>query len=115
MAESETKHSSISLHSHGDGTYHTHSPARSGDGEGYGPVGERQPGRVEHKSIGAALMHIAKHHAVNDHMHVEGHEDGFTTHHVREGGRVQGPHDHKNLRELKQHLVKFFDEEGEED
>ena len=112
MAESE-KHGSISLHAHGDGTFHTFSPARGGDGISYG--GEREQGRVEHKSIGAALMHIAKNHAPNDHVHVEGHEDGFTSHSVREGARVQGPHDHKNLRELKRSMSQFFDEEGEED
>lgn len=100
----EEKGSSISLHAHGDGTYHT-------QGDSWGPSG---PSRVDHDSMGAALMHIASKHAEGDHMHILSHDDGFTTHHVMEGGKVQGPHDHKNLRELKRAMSQFLDEEGQE-
>ena len=66
------------------------------------------------KPIGRHLMELAKAEG-GDHMHIEGHEDGFTTHQVKDGGRVKGPHDHKNLKELKKAMSQFFDEEGEED
>lgn len=105
-SEKDEKGSSITLHAHGDGTYHTVS-------DNYGPYGS---GRKEHPSIGHALMHIAKRHSEGDHFHIHATDDGkLTTHHVSEGERVQGPHDHKNLRALKQSLTKFLDEEGSED
>lgn len=99
----DEKSSTISLHAHGDGTYHTMGGGQYGDGK-----------RTEHASIGHALMHIAKQHSEGDHMHVHSTDSGVSTHHVMEGGKVQGPHDHENLRSLKQSLSKFIDEEGKE-
>lgn len=95
------KSSAITLHAHGDGTYHT-------------TAGEYGGKRTEHPSIGHALMHMAKMHSEGDHMHLHSTDSGMVTHHVMEGGKVQGPHDHKNLRSLKQSLSKFLDEEGQE-
>jgi hypothetical protein len=92
--------SPMTLHAHGDGTYHTETE----DGE-----------RAEHGHIGAALMHMAHHHEPDaTHMHV--HHDGgsLTTHHVHEDGQVQGPHDHENIEALKDHMDQFLDEEGHE-
>ena len=98
MAE-ETKGSFTTLHAHGDGTFHTvNSEGR----------------RTEHPQIGHALMHLAKMHSPGDHHHAVGDEDGFTSHQVEEGGKVQGPHDHKNLGQLKKSMSQFFDEEGQE-
>lgn len=87
------------LHDHGDGTYHTESQ----DGQ-----------RVEHPSIGHALMHIASTHAEGKHLHF--HHDGMvpTSHQAGEDGSVEGPHDHENLEALKEHLSRFFDEEEHE-
>lgn len=41
------------------------------------------------------------------HMHI--HSDGMshTTHHVHEGGEVQGPHEHPDEESLKAHVGKF--------
>lgn len=100
--EEDLKGASTTITAHGDGTYHTN----------HGEYGGK---RVEHASIGAALMHIAKRHSEGDHAHVHATDDGkLTTHHVSEEGRVQGPHDHKNLRDLKRSLTEFLDEEGAE-
>lgn len=100
--EEDLKGAETTLTAHGDGTYHTQS-------------GYENRSRKEHASIGAALMHMAKKHSAGDHMHVHATEDGkLTTHHVEEGGKVQGPHDQKNLRALKQSMSKFLDEEGSE-
>ena len=88
------------LYPHGDGTYHTVSP----EGE-----------RAEHPHIGHALMHMAAHHEPGaKHMHVMSDGMDHTTHHVEEGGEVQGPHDHENIEAVKEHLGKFFDEEEHE-
>jgi hypothetical protein len=107
MSKEEKKSTSISLHPHGDGSYHTSSPARSGDGSYFG---EDDKGRKEHESIGAALMHIAMQHgSEGDHMHVLSHDDGYTTHHVMEGKTVEGPHEHKTMRELKKHVSECMD------
>jgi hypothetical protein len=48
------------------------------------------------------------------HMHIHQHEGGYTTHHISEDGKVDGPHEHQNTEELKNHLSKFFDEEEHE-
>ena len=94
------KSSSSTLTAHGDGTYHVQS------GEGWGG-----DGRTEHASLGHALMHLAMMHGQGDHMHIEGHDEGYTSHHVKEGKKVQGPHDHKTMRELKRHVAETMDEE----
>jgi hypothetical protein len=113
--------SSTSLHAHGDGSFHTHSPARSCNGDcaesGRGGIDYYGSGgkRKDHESIGAALMHMAMKHSDGDHMHIEGHDSGFTTHHVMEGKRVQGPSEHKSVGELKRHVAEVMDtdEDGE--
>jgi hypothetical protein len=90
----------ITLHAHGDGSYHTETE----DGE-----------REEHPHIGHALMHMAHHHDPDaKHMHVHHDGEAMTTHHVGEDGMVQGPHDHENLEALKDHMDQFLDEEGHE-
>lgn len=100
-SESEhRKSASTILTAHGDGTYHTTG------GENWS-----SDGRVEHASLGAALMYLAKMHGQNDHMSIEGHDTGFTTHHVLEGKKVQGPHEHKTMRELKRHVAETMDTE----
>lgn len=79
------------LHAHGNGEYH---------------LTDDQGNRTEHQSFGHAVMELARRHgpAEADHMHVAANEDGFVTHHVVEGGKVQGPHEHKTVRELKRHI-----------
>lgn len=93
--------SSVTLHDHGDGTYHT-------EHEG----GER----VEHPHLGHALVHIAHHHEpTGKHSHIHHHaEGGHTSHHVDEQGNIEGPHDHENLEALKSHMDQFLNEEGQE-
>jgi hypothetical protein len=80
---------STTLHDNGDGSYKT-----EGGGESQ-----------EHPSIGHALIHIAsKHGGDGKHMHI--HSDGMgshTTHHG-EGGQVEGPHEHGDTEELKNHV-----------
>jgi hypothetical protein len=79
-----------------DGSYHT------SDGQ-------------QHPHLGAALMHVAHHHEPGGkHMHV--HSDGYSlrSHGVHEGGEHDGPHDHQNLDELKQHMDQFLGEEQQE-
>ena len=95
------KHSHSSIHAHGDGTFHTHPPALTGP-------------RMEHAHIGHALAHLAKMHSADDHMHVLGHEDGYTTHHVLEGGAVKGPHEHATMGALKKHMSAVMDNDGDE-
>ena len=93
-----SKGHSVTLTAHGDGTYHTAEQ---------GQVGEylTSDNRVEHPSFGHALMHIAKQHGpAGDHLHIHGHADGYTTHHVMEGGDVQGPEEHSGITALRQHV-----------
>lgn len=99
MEHGKEKTSSSSLHAHGDGTYHTQS-------------GEYGGKRTDHESIGAALIHLAKAHAEGDHMHIQGHDEGYTTHHVKEGGKVQGPNEHKTMGAAKKAVAEAMDSEG---
>ncbi len=55
-------------------------------------------------------MHMAKMHSDGDHMHVHSTDSGITTHHVMEGGKVQGPHEQASPKALKQSVSKFVDE-----
>ena len=110
----EEKGSSISLHAHGDGSYHTMSPAVSEGygGYGMGSGGAKTPGRKEHPSIGHALMHIAREHgSEGDHMHIHGDAEGYTTHHVSAGGAIKGPDEHKNMAQLKAHVADAMEPE----
>ena len=76
------------LHDHGDGTFHT----------------VHQGEKVEHESLGHALIHMASKHAEDGHSHFHGHHDGMTHHshsaksgeepEHRESDDVQGMHDH---------------------
>jgi hypothetical protein len=100
--QKDEKGSSITLHAHGDGTYHTTSESWGGGK------------RTEHPSMGHALMHIASRHAEGDHVHILSDDDGFTTHHVMEGGKVKGPHEHANRRELIGHLRQTLAESADE-
>jgi hypothetical protein len=74
-------------------------------------AGEMQP---HHAAIHEHLQNM---HAQTGeaHSHVEHHGDGtHTLHHVDQAGEMHGPHDHENLEELKGHMDKFLDEEGQE-
>jgi len=86
------KGSHSSLHAHGDGTYHVM----------HG--GEYESERTDHKNIGAALMQLHQMHGEGDGMHIQGDEDGYTTHHTNDGGKVRGPHQQKTIHELKRHI-----------
>jgi hypothetical protein len=111
MAE-ENKGSSMELHAHGDGSYHTISKG----GGGYYPYSEKggEPGRKEHASFGAAVMHMAKHHATGDHFHAQGHDEGFTAHSLKEGGSVKGPTEHETMGSLKKNMASALNDEGDE-
>ena len=111
MDEKAEKGSAIELHAHGDGTYHT---IARGSGDYYPSMGGKDPRRKEHESFGAAVVHMAKHHAEGDHMHIMGHEDGFTSHHMKEGGNPSGPVEHDNVTELKKHVAKVMNSDDEE-
>ena len=76
-----------------------------------------EPGEVQPEggSIGADLMAQAHAAEPGKHMHVKANEmGGYTTHHVAEDGNVEGPTEHENVDALKQHVDRFFEEEGAE-
>ena len=50
--------------------------------------------------------------AKGDHMHVEAHEDGYTTHSAHYG-KMHGPHEHKTMGALKKHMGDCMDGECE--
>ena len=103
-AVDQKKGTMITLHAHGDGTYHSTSSSWDGDG------------RTEHPTFGHFVAHAAKLHATGDHMHIHGHDNGFTTHHVMEDGKkVAGPHEHKTVGALKKHVGKVMDNDGDYD
>lgn len=100
MASEHESGSSTSLHSHGDGSFHTE-----------GGAGER----TEHPSLGHALMHMAHQHAPEGkHVHVHSSGGMHSMHTVDDNGDNQGPHDHGNLEELKSSMDQFLGEEGQE-
>jgi len=109
MAEAQ-KGSSMTLHAHGDGTYHTVSHGGNSWG---GPLElGQEPGRVDHQSFGHAVMHMATHHGPpGDHMHIHGHDSGFTAHHVLEGGAVKGPEEMRGISALKRHVSRSMEAE----
>lgn len=90
------KASHHSVHPHGDGSFHTI---------------DDQGKRVDHEHFGGMAMHLAKHHSSGEHMHIHGHEDGYTTHHVSDDGAVQGPDEHERMGQLKMHVAECMDEE----
>lgn len=87
-ADHETGDSS-ELKAHGDGRYTT----KTGGSE------------TEHPSLGHALVHLAGHHEPEgDHVHM--HHDGLggvTSHHSKDGGEVQGPHEHESPDDAGEH------------
>lgn len=107
----EPKGSSITLHAHGDGTFHT---IAHNDSYGGPMIEGRDPRRKEHPSIGHALMHIARMHSTGDQMHILGHDDGYTTHSVKEGGKIKGPSEHTSMRDLKSHVAETMDGDDED-
>ncbi len=69
----------------------------------------------EHKGIREHLMKMAKE-KPGDHMHIHGHEGGFTTHHIKEeDGEVEGPHEHASMRDLKRHVADTMDSDDDGD
>ena len=88
MGNSGEEHTT--MHANGDGTYRT-------EGSGQEPM--------EHPSIGHALMNMASKHSDGDHMHVHQGMDGeVTTHHVMDGGSVEGPHSHEHMDAAAEHM-----------
>jgi hypothetical protein len=56
------------------------------------------------------MLHaMREHHGGGDHMHIHGHDEGYTTHHLMEDGEVKGPHEHKNMGALKKHVAATMD------
>jgi hypothetical protein len=88
------KASQITIHAHGDGTYHSES--------GYDSK------RVEHPSAAHAAAHFLKQHATGDHMVIEGHEDGYTSHGIHDG-KMHGPEEHSTMRGLKSQVTDCMD------
>lgn len=72
---------------------------------------EREP---EHEGV---HEHLKALHAEmgGKHMHVHEHEGGYTTHHVKEDGKVEGPHEHQDREDLKEHMDKVFGDEEEQE
>ena len=84
------------LHDHGDGTFHT----EGHDGE-----------KMEHPSLGHALMHMHGRHAdgmPGMHVHADG-MGGYTTHH-HDGEQLHGPHEHGSTEELQHHVGQVMGE-----
>ncbi len=78
------------LANHGDGTYHSMT-----DGA-----------RVEHPSIGHAMVHMASVHEPGmDHMHIGGTGEGYTAHHATSPGKVKGPKNVSSMAALQQHVA----------
>lgn len=88
------------LHDHGDGTFHTMTGGQ----------------KTEHQHIGAAMVHMAHHHAPEGgHSHVMHHMEGHTMHHMSESGQASGPHEAANMDELKGHMENATGEGGGEE
>jgi hypothetical protein len=66
----EHKSGRITIEAMGDGTYQTHS-------------GMGKP--MEHETAAYAAAHFLKHHSRGDHVVIEGHDEGYTTHGVHDG------------------------------
>lgn len=90
---------SVSIHSHGDGTYHT----------------EHGGEKVEHPSHGHALIHAAKAHAEEGHKHFVAHHDGEMMHsHGHDGGETES-RDHEDDQGAHQHMDEVMgDGDGED-
>lgn len=66
---------------------------------------------MQHSHIGAALMHLAKKaEPMGNHMHVHGAPEGerHTTHHVKTGEAVKGPHNHEMVGHMTMHAAKHM-------
>lgn len=106
----EGKGHSVTLTAHGDGSYSTQEHGQAGE---YSDIGSKS-GHKEHASFGAAVMHMAKHHATGDHFHAQGHDEGFTAHSLKEGGKVEGPTEHETMGSLKKNMASALNDEGDE-
>jgi hypothetical protein len=60
-----------------------------------------------------ALARMASENPDSDHMVIESHDRGFTTHHRMSGERAQGPNHHRSMAALKKHIATAMDEDGE--
>jgi len=85
------KHSAMTIHAHGDGTFHSH-PAGT-DGYPIHMSGDGKSNRTEHESAGHAAAYFLKMHAQGDHVVGHGHEDGYTTHGIHDGESHMSEHD----------------------
>ena len=96
------------------------SMSRMGGGGRHGGIsesmdrGEREP--KPEGDHGGVAGHLKELHSEmgGSHMHIHQHEGGFTTHHVKEDGKVEGPHEHQDHEELKEHVGHVFNEEAGE-
>lgn len=77
-------------------------PREDGQDEG-GPGSVHEHLMAMHNEMGGRHMHVHQ----KD-------ENTVTTHHVDEDGKVQGPHDHANMEQLRAHMDKFLGEEEHE-
>jgi hypothetical protein len=102
--EHEDGGEAMSLHSHGDGTFHT------------------EPGGEEHPTLGHALMHMAhSNEPESKHMHIS--HDGLSlkSHGINEAGEHDGPHEHDDVEGVKNHVDSMMgnsedgDDENEQD
>ena len=90
----------------------------SGMAGGKMPHESREPAEHEdgeHSDVHGMLKQMQEKDG-GSHMHI--HSDGMThtTHHIHEGGEVQGPHEHHDTEALKKHVGKFAEgEDGEKD
>ncbi len=65
----------------------------------------------EHAASHAALSAVHQAAGGGKHVMISKHDDGsITSHHIGDTGEVEGPHDHANLEELKQHLQQILEE-----
>ena len=96
--ESAHGNKEVTLHEHGDGTYHT----------------SHAEGETQHPDLGHALTHMGHHMEGGKHAHI--HHDGVAHHFhgVHESGEHEGTHDAQNLDELQGNLHQFFNEEKQE-
>lgn len=78
------KHSHMTIHAHGDGTYHS------------------EPMHMEHPSAAHAAAHFLKMHAEGDHVVAEGHDEGYSVHGVHDGEMHSS--EHENLGAAKRQM-----------
>lgn len=82
-----------------------------------GGISERmeKPKPMEHEHGGVPEHLKALHEEMGGkHFHGHVHESGVTTHHIKEDGKVEGPHEHESMDEASDHLKQVMNEEEHE-